>query len=90
MKLRPVIVLAALALSLGACAGVSGPVGNDSGGIIPWSAEAEFNKLDIAQANCSRYNTYAVITSVVRGYGNYIAYRCQWYPPHRGRAWRHR
>ena len=88
MRPRQAIFLAMLTLTLGSCTGVHGPVGNDLGGIIPWSPEAEASALDIAQANCSRYNQYAVIDSVVRGYGNYISYNCQWYPPRRAR--RHR
>jgi len=87
VKVRQVLVIALLALPLAAC-GVHGPVGNDLGGIIPWSPEAEANALDIAQANCGRYNQYAVIDAVVRGYGNYISYRCQWDQPRR--VWRHR
>ncbi|HMJ41314.1 MAG TPA: hypothetical protein VK522_03405 [Pseudolabrys sp.] len=88
MRPRQAIFLAMLAVTLGSCSGVRGPVGNDTGGIIPWSPEAERYKLDIAQANCGRYNQYAVIDAVVRGYGNYISYQCQWYPPRRG--WRRR
>jgi hypothetical protein len=61
--------------------GVYGPKGNDIGGIIPWSPEAEHNALNIAQANCSQFNKYAVITSVHRVYGDYIAYACWWFPP---------
>lgn len=88
MKPKQAIFLAILATTLGSCSGIHGPVGNDLGGIIPWSREAEANALDIAQGNCGRYNQYAVIESAVRGYGNYISYRCQWYPPRRTR--RHR
>jgi hypothetical protein len=80
---RQTIFVATLAMMLGSCTGVHGPVGNDLGGIIPWSPEAEASAHDIAQANCSRYGQYAVIDSVVRGYGNYISYNCQWYPPRR-------
>jgi hypothetical protein len=75
--------MAALALGLSSCVGVHGPTGNDGGGIIPWSPESERDALDIAQSNCGRYDRYAVITSVHRVYGDYIAYRCQWYPPRR-------
>jgi len=60
--------------------------GNDTGGIIPWSPEAVANALDVAQANCSQFNKYAVITSVHRVYGDYIAYACWWHPP-RGKRW---
>ena len=84
MRPRQAIFLSVLAVMLGSCSGVRGPVGNDTGGIIPWSPEAELSARDIAQANCGRYSQYAVIDAVVRGYGNYISYRCQWYPPRSG------
>ena len=71
-------VLAAL-LMLADC-GTHGPVGNDTGGIIPWSPEVEHDALEIAQSNCGSYNKYAVITSVSRHYGDYIAYSCTWRP----------
>jgi hypothetical protein len=79
MKQRP-LLMAALVLTLGW--GAFGSKGNDIGGIIPWSPEAEEVALDIAQANCGQWNKYAVITSVHRMYGDYIAYACWWRPPH--------
>jgi hypothetical protein len=78
---RQAVLLAALSLTLVSCVGVHGPTGNDTGGIIPWSPAAERDALDIAQRNCGKYNKYAVITSVHREYGDYIAYMCQWEPP---------
>ena len=81
---RQTILLAAAALALASC-GVYGPKGNDVGGIIPWSPEAEAMALDTAQANCGRYNQFAVITSIHRTYGDYISYACQWNPPRRVR-----
>jgi hypothetical protein len=63
--------------------GVHGPKGNDTGGIIPWSPEYERAALDIAQQNCGRFGKFAVIRSVRRVYGDYIAYDCQWDPPRR-------
>jgi len=81
---RQAILLAVLALALASC-GVYGPKGNDVGGIIPWSPEAEEMALDTAQANCSLYNQHAVITSIHRNYGDYISYACQWNPPPRVR-----
>jgi len=71
--------MAALVLMLGW--GAYGSKGNDIGGIIPWSPEAEQNALDIAQANCSQFDKHAVITSVHRMYGDYIAYACWWRVP---------
>jgi len=60
--------------------GVYGPKGNDTGGIIPWSPAAEHDALEIAQADCGSFDKYAVITSVNRHYGDYIAYACTWRP----------
>ena len=74
----------ALALLLAGC-GVHGPKGNDTGGIIPWSAENEQAAMAIAQDNCGRFDKIAVITSVHRQYGDYIAYQCRFDPPPRRR-----
>jgi hypothetical protein len=82
---RLAVLAAALSLALASCVGVYGPKGNDIGGIIPWSPEAEANALDIAQNNCARFNKYASITSIHRMYGDYIAYECLWSPPRRMR-----
>ena len=68
---------------LASCAGVYGPKGNDVGGIIPWSPEAEENAYDIAQSNCGFFNKYAALTSIHREYGDYISYECRWDPPRR-------
>jgi hypothetical protein len=81
------VLVAVLGLMLASCVGVYGPKGNDVGGIIPWSPEAELAALDIAQANCGRFNKYAAITSVHRVYGDYISYACWWKPPYR--SYRH-
>ena len=69
---RLAVLAAALSLTLASCVGVYGPKGNDIGGIIPWSPEAEANALDM-------------ITSIHRMYGDYIAYECWWRPPPRMR-----
>lgn len=79
------MLVVVLGLTLASCVGVYGPKGNDIGGIIPWSPEAERAALDIAQDNCGRFNKFAVITSVHRVYGDYISYDCLWNPPHRSR-----
>ena len=71
-----------MALALGSCAmGVYGMKGNDTGGIIAWSPANEAAALQIAQDNCGYYRKFAVITSVRRMYGDYIAYVCVWDPP---------
>ena len=81
---RQAVLVAVLGLMLASC-GVYGPKGNDIGGIIPWSPDAERAALDIAQDNCGRFNKYAVITSIHRVYGDYISYACWWKPPARSR-----
>jgi len=80
---RQAILAAALSLPLVSCVGVHGPKGNDSGGIIPWTPEVEYQARDIAQANCARYDKVAVITAVNRHYGEYIVYECRWTPVRR-------
>jgi hypothetical protein len=78
---RLAVLVAVLGLTLASCVGVYGHKGNDVGGIIPWSPEAELSAIDIAQGNCGRFNKYAVITSIHRMYGDYISYACWWKPP---------
>jgi hypothetical protein len=80
LRLGHAFLITALGLTLGSCI-----TGNDTGGIMPWSAETELNALDMAQSHCARFNNYAVITSVHREYGDYIAFRCQWKEPTRPR-----
>jgi hypothetical protein len=54
--------------------------GNDTGGIISWSCEAEALAPAIAAEYCARWDKYPRITSVHRQYGDYIAFRCLWSP----------
>ena len=61
--------------------GVYGPKGNDTGGIIPWSPENETRAFDIAQRQCGYYHKFAVATSITRGPGNSISYKCVWDAP---------
>ena len=82
-KLVPVL---ALGVMLASCAGVYGPKGNDTGGIIPWSQDNERMADMIAQNNCGLYRKYAVITTVHRAPGDYIAYDCRFEPPRRRHA----
>jgi hypothetical protein len=60
-----------------------GLVGNDTGGIIPYSPVAERHRRAIASDHCSRYDKYARITSVHRRYGDYIVFRCLFGAPRR-------
>jgi hypothetical protein len=80
LRLRQAFLITALGLTLGSCI-----TGNDTGGIMPWTPDSELNALDLAQAHCARFNNYAVITSVHREYGDYIAFSCQWHQPPRPR-----
>jgi hypothetical protein len=54
-----------------------GVVGNDTGGIIPWSPFTQRFARAIASAHCARYVKYARITSVHRQYGDYIGFVCR-------------
>ncbi|MGH6771801.1 MAG: hypothetical protein ACRECO_22600 [Xanthobacteraceae bacterium] len=54
--------------------------GNDTGGIISWSCEAEATAREVAQAHCARFNKFARITSVKRMYGDFIGFNCLWRP----------
>ena len=58
-----------------------GLVGNDTGGIIPWSPVAERYRVAIASDHCAFYGKIARITSVHRQYGDYIGFRCLFGPP---------
>lgn len=73
-----------LAIAAGAAlllAGCVGPIkGNDTGGIIAWSPEAEAAAPALAMEQCGLYGKEGRISSVTRGYGNYIAYSCRWVP----------
>ena len=60
---------------------VWGSKGNDTGGIIPWSPENEARAFDIAQRQCGYYHKFAVATSITRGPGNFISYKCVWDAP---------
>ena len=77
-----------------AAAAVSG--GNDTGGIIAWSPQAENGARADAAAHCAGYGKFARITGIRRQYGNYISFNCLWrpgiarysLPEVRTRAWR--
>lgn len=77
-------VLTAIGMTVAAC-GIHGPKGNDTGGIIPWSPEAEASALVTANHYCGAFGKYAAITSIRRSYGEYIVYECR-FERTRGRA----
>lgn len=80
----PVLAAAILLSTVPASAGpfvLIGVVGNDTGGIIPWSPETHRQRHAIAAAHCARYFKYARITSVHAQYGDYIGFVCRWRIP---------
>lgn len=53
-----------------------GLTGNDTGGIIQWTPDTNLVYRNIAAAHCARWSRFASITSVHRGYGEYIGFQC--------------
>jgi hypothetical protein len=83
--MRSIRYFAALAIVLlsapAQAGGFRGLIGNDTGGIIPWSPYTEVYRFAIAADHCARYFKYARITSVHRQYGDYIGFQCLFGPP---------
>jgi hypothetical protein len=75
------IAVIALGAMLASCAGIYGPKGNDTGGVIPWSPDNEQMAQMIAQENCGFYRKHAVIRTIHRTPGDYIVYDCRFEPP---------
>jgi hypothetical protein len=50
--------------------------GNDTGGIISWSPEAEVAMAELTSRHCGAYNKVPFITSIRRNYGDYIGFIC--------------
>ena len=80
MGLRLSVVCLAALLSASAAQAQWVYRGNDTGGIIPWSCENEAAAQELAGAFCARHGKFHRITSVTRGYGNYIGFNCLWRP----------
>ena len=79
--MRAALVIIGLMLSASAAAAQDTYVkGNDTGGIISWSCEAEAAAPAIAAEHCARFDKFHRITSVHRQYGDYIAFQCLWNP----------
>jgi len=78
--IRKLCLPALAALSLAACGGPptvhAGLTGNDTGGIIQWTAENQLAAKEMAGAHCARYGKVARITSVNARYGDYIGFVC--------------
>ena len=73
-------VVGVLAAAAGAAAHEPYLKGNDTGGIIAWSCEAEAMAPELAAAHCARFDKYHRITGVHRQYGDYISFQCLWNP----------
>lgn len=80
MRARPIyLTLLGAALGLSGCASSVPPFkGNDTGGIIAWSPEAQRLRHEIAAEHCGQYGKFHRITSVHRRYGDYIGFACYW------------
>jgi hypothetical protein len=59
-------------------AGVPPFKGNDTGGIIAWSPEAQRLRHEIASDFCALWGKVHRITSVTPRYGDYIGFACYW------------
>jgi len=73
---REAILLVILGLSLGSCAGVHGIVGNETGGMIPWSRTTERDARGIAERWCGKYKREARNFIIHRQYGDFISWGC--------------
>jgi hypothetical protein len=80
--MRSLIALASTLLlvsTIGARADWVPPVqGNDTGGMFSWSPDTHHFRHQIAADYCARWFKIHHITSVTRGYGNYIGFACYW------------
>ncbi len=79
--MRPVLCVVAIigglaAVAQSAQAGVPPFTGNDTGGIIAWSPEAQRFRHEIAGDFCALYGKVHRITSVRARYGDYIGFAC--------------
>ena len=82
---RHAISLAALAAIGVTCASlpaaayqVSPFQGNDTGGIIAWSAAAQIDARQLAVSHCARYGKLMKHLASQRNYGGYISFACVW------------
>lgn len=53
-----------------------GVTGNDTGGIFPYSPGVEPIYQQIAEDHCARWGRLAKVTSIHRGYGDYVGFVC--------------
>ena len=67
-----------LGLLMAACAGPGGGLtGNDTGGIIPWTAASPEQARDLALDHCARYGKYPRATGLDAREGGYYSFACR-------------
>ena len=54
--------------------------GNDTGGIIAYSAAQEADARQLAVAHCASYGKVARFLSIDPQYGGYLSFACRWVP----------
>lgn len=82
--MRCAVAMIAMAIALGAGGaakagffhGYPRVIGNDTGGIIPYSPAIEHIYRDMAAEHCARWGRLSHITSVKRRYGEYVGFVC--------------
>jgi hypothetical protein len=54
--------------------------GNDTGGIIAYSAATEADARQLAVAHCASYGKVARFLAIDAQYGGYLSFACRWVP----------
>jgi len=54
--------------------------GNDTGGIIAYSAATEGDARQLAVAHCASYGKVARFLAIDPQYGGYLSFSCRWVP----------
>jgi hypothetical protein len=75
-----IVALALLGSLSGSYAQNFSMAGNDTGGTIAWSRDAELAARQMTDDYCAWYGKYARVTGVNRQYGGYISFNCLWHP----------
>jgi hypothetical protein len=78
MRPKPLHLVILACAMLTSCAGIGPFKGNDTGGIIAWSPEAQAAAPQVSMAHCAQYGKVARITSVNARFGDYIGFVCHW------------
>jgi hypothetical protein len=78
MRIKPLLVLLPAVLLLAGFDVIPPFKGNDIGGIIAWSPDAQRFRHEIAADHCAKYGKVHRIRSVHPWYGDYIGFECYW------------